>query len=153
MPSEKITDKQEIEAVLSRCETGRFVTIDEAGYPYPLPVHFVYDNDHIYIHGRAQGERIINMERDSRIGFEVDENLGYRQNGDSPCQVSTAYYSVVIRGRAAVLNDDQRREAVLRLFAAKFSPQLNPDAMSPKTIAGTTIIELTIERMSGKKHN
>jgi nitroimidazol reductase NimA-like FMN-containing flavoprotein (pyridoxamine 5'-phosphate oxidase superfamily) len=153
MPSEKITNISEMEAILGRCETGRFVTLDTSGYPYPLPVHYVYDAGHIYLHGKGEGEKIANMNRDARVAFEAEENLGYRQNGDSPCKVSTAYYSVVIRGKAAVLADAQRREAVLKLIAAKYAPQANLDAMTQEAIASTTVIEITIERMTGKKHN
>jgi uncharacterized protein len=153
MPSEKITNEQELATILNRCETGRFVTIDEQGYPYPLPVHFVYAEGAVYLHGGLSGEKMANLNREPRVAFEVDENLGYHVKGESPCKVGTAYNSVVIRGHAALVRDDSRRRQALTWLAAKYSPQLSPAAMAEETIAKTVIIEIKIERISGKKHD
>jgi len=151
MPAEKITNELEFGRILTRCETGRFVTIDDQGYPYPLPVHFVYAEGIIYVHGRGNGEKMANIERDNRVAFEVDENLGYHSKGDSPCNVGTYFNSVVVRGRAFVVTDEARRRQVLTWLTYKYAPQLSAEAMPDETIAKTTIIEIAVERISGKK--
>ncbi|NLF80500.1 MAG: pyridoxamine 5'-phosphate oxidase family protein [Clostridia bacterium] len=137
--------------VLTRCETGRFVTIDDEGYPYPLPMHFVYAEGIIYVHGKSGGEKIANIERDNRVAFEVDENLGYHAKGDSPCNVGTYFNSVVVRGRAFMVTDEVQRRQVLTWLVYKYAPHLNAADMPDETIAKTVIIGITAERISGKK--
>ncbi|UKI16067.1 MAG: pyridoxamine 5'-phosphate oxidase family protein [Ruminococcus sp.] len=83
--------------------TGRYLaTINEDGSPYATPIHFVYDNGKIYMHGLPAGQKVDNIRRNGSVSFMV-----YHMNGllldenELPCDTNTAYQSVIISGRAS----------------------------------------------------
>lgn len=47
--------KEEIDSVLSNAQVGRIATLNENGYPYIVPVHFIIIKEKIYIHGLIKG--------------------------------------------------------------------------------------------------
>ena len=41
------------------------------GYPYAVPVNYVYDGEHIYIHSAAEGNKIDALRRNPRMSLCV----------------------------------------------------------------------------------
>ncbi|WP_291106045.1 MULTISPECIES: pyridoxamine 5'-phosphate oxidase family protein [unclassified Dysgonomonas] len=63
--------KIEIDDVLKKAEVGRIGTHNENGYPYVVPVHFIVYDEKIYIHGLIKGQKISNLTKNDKVGFEV----------------------------------------------------------------------------------
>ena len=40
-------------------------------------MNFVFLNDSVYMHSHIRGEKIENIKRNSKVGFEVDRNLEF----------------------------------------------------------------------------
>lgn len=62
---------EEAAHLLENTASGVLATLDADGSPYCVPVHFVYVNRKIYIHGLTAGEKIENICRDPRVSFTV----------------------------------------------------------------------------------
>jgi hypothetical protein len=57
--SHLLTENQ-IEDLLLEEHIGRLATLNSNGFPYVTPVHFIYSNKKIYIHGLVRGQKIDN---------------------------------------------------------------------------------------------
>lgn len=152
----EITDKNEMIRIMSLTNIGRMATIDENGYPYLTPVNFVYHEGCIYFHCALKGEKLDNIARNDRVGFEVDVPLAYYEAkftpDGGPCNTHQFYHSVVIRGTARLLEDSPLKVAALNALVAKHEgnndvPSVTADMPNYKAAAVVEIKPLT---MTGK---
>ena len=74
MKENQLTAEQR-NSLLETQHVGHFATINEDGHPYIAPMHYVYMDDKIYMHGLSEGQKIENLKRNPLIGFEV-QNCG-----------------------------------------------------------------------------
>lgn len=119
----EITDQVEIGQILSRANIGRLATRGEDGFPYIVPVNFVNMEGKIYFHCAKAGEKLDNISADPRVCFEVDIPLSYLDTGferSAPaCRVTQFYQSVIIRGNAAIVRDDNHKLSALNALMEK----------------------------------
>ncbi|MDR2040171.1 MAG: pyridoxamine 5'-phosphate oxidase family protein [Bacteroidales bacterium] len=139
----------ETEILLTEASVGRIATNYENGYPYVVPVHFVYLEKKIYVHGLIKGQKISNILSDPKVGFEVDE-MGDLTFGDNPCDTNTIFKSVIILGDAVLVNDVDVKIKALRAIVQKYTPQLSDQEFPEKMIKATGIIEISIKEVTGK---
>lgn len=150
MKSHTLT-KEEVNNLLSRAQVGRVATISPQGYPYMVPVHFVYYKDKIYIHGLPQGQKLDYIKLNANVGFEVDEMKGLLTEGiDVACDVNTVFNSVIITGKASLINDLAFKEEVLNQIVMKYTPEFSEKVLPENMVKGTAIIEIQISTCSGK---
>lgn len=112
------------EEIPERATTGRLATKDRAGYPYIIPVNFVFHKDCVCFHWAPEGNKLRNIKRDPRVFFEVDESLAYLEVSfnpelSPPCRTHQFYRCVLIRGTGRVLPDGESRTEVLNALVAK----------------------------------
>lgn len=142
---------KEINMFLSddRALVGRLATINNDGYPYIVPVHFVYLEGKIYIHGSTKGSKIDNIARNSKVSFEV-EFMDQIIPAQMPCYANTTFTSVIITGQAGLTKDEELKQTVLNLFVDKYLPNGDYDAMPAKFVNMTGVIEIVPDSMSAK---
>ena len=73
----EIKSKDKIKKFLDTESTGRIASIDENGYPQIIPMNFIFLDDAIYMHSHIRGEKLQNIRRNEKVGFEVDKNLEF----------------------------------------------------------------------------
>lgn len=153
----KMSD-EEIGSFLNKMDTGRLATISEEGYPVIIPLNFVYLNHCIYFHTAPVGEKLIHIQRNPKVGFEVDQHIltvpsYYSFGSTDPAKGSTLYKSVVIVGQARMLENDSDKILPLQKLMEKYQPEggYDPVALDNKAIKHTTVIEIAIEKITGKK--
>jgi len=142
--------KAEIADVLAREQVGRIATLNENGFPYITPVHYVVCDEKIYIHGLIKGQKISNLIRDNRVCFEVDEPGEIIPDNENPCDTNTAFRSVIILGTARMIDDAATKEKILRAVVEKYTPQLSHLSFPEKMMRATGIIEIAPEEVTGK---
>lgn len=140
----------EVNELLSTSEVGRIATHNENGYPYIVPVHFVLLEGKIYIHGLIKGQKISNLLKNEKVGFEVDEMGEIIPDAIDPCDTNTAFRSVIIQGSARMVGDSDLKIKVLKIVIAKYTPQLSHLEMSEKMIKATGVIEISPIETTGK---
>lgn len=141
----------QIEQLLLQAQVGRLGTISQDGFPYILPMHFVYYNQTIYMHGLPKGKKIDNIKRQTQVCFEVDEMLSLLyENVEDPCDVNTEFNSVIIEGTASLVDDVSEKNLALRQIVNKFTPHLLHKEMPEKMIQGTAVIKIDIIKCVGR---
>lgn len=141
--------KEQITELLQAQAVGHFSTIGQDGYPYTCPVHFVYLDEKLYFHGLPKGEKLSNIEKNSKICFETCVMEGLILD-EKPCDVNTQYESVIVRGEAKVLEDLALKEKALLAVVEKYTPQLLEVGLPPQMVKGTAVVEITIANCTGK---
>ncbi len=142
--------KEEIDHILKNEQVGRIATHNENGFPYIVPVHYVVHDEKIYIHGLIKGQKISNLIRNNKVGFEIDEPGAIIPDNENPCDTNTVYRSVVILGNAKMIDDRTVKEEILRAVVEKYTPQLSHLSFPEKMMKATGIIEIEPIEITGK---
>lgn len=138
--------------LLASEQVGRLATVGQDGYLYVTSVHFVFMLEKIYIHGLAAGEKLHNIAADPHVWFEVERMISLIHDDEHPCDTSTEYESVIIRGAASVLDDKDMKIAALNAIVKKYAPRHTGKAYPSNMLKMTGVIELTVQSCSGKHY-
>lgn len=150
MKTHQLTDK-ETDSLLLNCMTGTLATVNSDGTPYAVPVHYVFQDNAIYIHGLPVGQKISNLKANPNICFNIYEMRGLLMDKDGkPCDTNTAYASVVIQGKAQVVEDLNEKKAALSAVILKYTPHLAEKEIPFNMLKGTAVIKLSVCQMTGK---
>ena len=127
---------KKIQEFLDKEHVGRIASIDEKGYPQIIPMNFVFLNDAIYMHSHTRGEKLENIKRNQKVGFEVDRELeflpSYFEDPNDASLADTLYISVVIKGNGIIVEDKNEKTLALNGLMKKYQPEgkyepINPD--------------------------
>ena len=67
-----------------------------------------------------------------------------------PCDTNTAYASVVIQGKAQVVEDLNEKKAALSAIILKYTPHLAEKEIPFNMLKGTAVIKLSVCQITGK---
>lgn len=148
MKSHQLTEKQ-IEDLLLEEHIGRLATLNSNGFPYVTPVHFIYSNKNIYIHGLVKGQKIDNIQNNPKVCFEIDK-IGKFLLSEVPCEVNTEYVSVIIMGEAKILNNEDEKTEVLKKIVEKHVPSLVGREFPKNMLKAIGVIEVSVIKCTGK---
>ena len=111
---------------------GRLATVGADGFPYCVPLLFVWADRRIYLHtARVPGHLRANLDHEPRVCFVVDEPGEVFAYGRFECDTSVAYRSVTLFGRVAVVDDTAaRRQFFARLMAKYAGSSQDPPRVS-----------------------
>ena len=152
----EIKSKEKIIEFLNQQETGRVCSIDKDGFPQIIPMNFVYANDAIYMHSHPRGEKLENITKNPKVGFEVDQSLeflpSYFSSPTDASQADTLYISVVIKGKAILVSDPKEKTLALNELMKKYQPEGGYEKMSPdmEVVKEVAIIKVAPVTMRGK---
>jgi uncharacterized protein len=150
--NKKITDAAVIIDILNSCHTGRLGTVGADGWPMVKPLNFAYHEGRIYFHCALEGEKIDDIRRDNRVCFEVDLPLAYvKGTRANPCRAEYLYRSVIVRGRAKIVEERAERLLALDSLMRKYQPEGGYGPYPEEKLALTCIVRIDIEDMSGKE--
>ena len=107
----------ECSAILRGASSGVLAVLGDGGYPYAVPLSFVYDGDRIYFHCAREGHKLDAVRRESRASFCVID-----RDEVVPERYTTRYRSVIAFGRVRVIEDDGEKRAAIEKLALKYSP-------------------------------
>lgn len=144
-------DRAEIDKLLNEIQTGCLATVNCDGTPYVIPVHFVYLDRSIYIHGLPKGKKIENIKTNPSVSMTVYNMDGLLLDaGYNPCDTNTKYQSVIIDGKAVLLKDYSVKAEVLNKIVEKYTPHLADKTLPENMVRGTSVIKIAIDGIAGK---
>jgi len=152
----EIKSKEKVIEFLSSQQTGRISSIDENGFPQIIPMNFVFINDAVYMHSHIRGEKLDNIKRNQKVGFEVDKNLEFLPSYFSdPIDASladTLYISVIIKGNATIVSDKEEKTIALNGLMEKYQPEGGYEPIKPDmdVLKGVAVIKIIPESLRGK---
>jgi uncharacterized protein len=151
-PERGIKDQKIIKALLDQSQVGRMATINRKGYPVIKPLNFLHRDGKIYFHSSKKGEKISDIRRGSPVCFEVDQPIAYIPAKGPACKASYYYRSVIIKGKAALLNARRRKMEILEGLMKKYQPEGNYEGISEEVLEKTAVIEISVEEITGKEN-
>lgn len=152
----EIKSKEKIKEFLDAEHVGRIASIDETGYPQIIPMNFVFLNDAIYLHTHTRGEKLDNIKRNDKVGFEVDRELeflpSYFEDPKDASLADTLYISVVIKGSASIIEEKNEKALALNGLMKKYQPEGGYEPLTPEmdVIDEVAIIKVTPDSIRGK---
>lgn len=123
------TDKEKIDRFLVEKRAGTLSICDKEGKPYAIPVNYIYWNNKIYIHGMGSGKKNDILSESPSVCFGVFEEFG-TVTDSVPCKCDTSYFSVIIFGKAVLVQDLDEKTQVLMQLLEKFMPHFFKNSLS-----------------------
>ena len=122
--------------------------MDRNGYPYVVPVHFVYSEGRIYIHSARKGRKIDMLTQNPRVCVEIDEYLGLVP-AEKACSYGSRYRSLIAFGRAKIVEVEEEKRRALQLLMGKYTGRSFD--FSAREVMSVEIIEIRLEKVTGKQ--
>ena len=152
----QIRSYEKIKEFLNEEHVGRISSIDENGFPQIIPMNFVFLNDTVYMHSHVKGEKLDNIFRNNKVGFESDRELeflpSYFEDPHNAALADTLYISVVIKGMASFVSDREEKTLALNGLMKKYQPegQYDPIKSDMRVLDAVSIIKITSQTLHGK---
>ena len=152
----EIKSKEKITEFLNSEQTGRISSIDSEGYPQIILMNFVFINDVIYMHSHTKGEKLENIKRNQKVGFEVDRSLeflpSYFSDPKDASLADTLYISVVIKGLGSIIGDRDEKTLALNGLMTKYQPEGGYEPIKPEmdVLNEVAVIKIVPMTLRGK---
>ena len=136
----------ECEEILCAATSGTLAVLGDEGYPYAVPLSYVYTPGKLFFHCAKAGHKLDAIAGNDKASFCV-----IAQDQILPEKFTTAYKSVIVFGRTRILEGEEKLTAI-RTLADKYSP--NMEEAREEEIKGALdrmcLVELAVEHMTGK---
>ncbi len=135
-------------SILERMTSGVLAVMGDNGYPYAVPLSYVYCDGKLYFHSAKTGHKIEAIIRNEKVSFCVIE-----QDNVVPEEYTTYFRSVIVFGKARILTDDKEKRKAMEILAEKYSPSQQEGRLQEieKSFKHFVMIELLVESMTGKE--
>lgn len=147
----EVTEREKILDIIRDCDCMR-VGMIEGDEVYIVPVNFGFSCEDskvtLYFHGAQAGRKYELLKNGSKVGFEMD--FGHQLLEDSTaCNFSYKYRSVIGTGRASVVLEDEKAEA-LRTIVRHYTA--SEYSIPESTLSKVCVYKIDVDTMSGKEH-
>lgn len=141
--------QQETEDILNRGTSGVLALWGDNGYPYAVPVSYVYNDGKLYFHSAKSGHKIDAIRKTAKASFCVtDKDLIV------PEEYTTYFRSVIVFGQIRVIEDDSEKRTAIEKLAVKYAPEdsaANRDNAINREWKPLCMLEMTIDHITGKE--
>ncbi len=135
--------------ILCRGTAGVLALAGDDGYPYAVPISYVYDGEKLYFHSAKAGHKLDAIMREPKASFCVID-----QDQIVPEEYTTYFRSVIVFGTLRVLEDDQEKRAAIEKLALKYAPDdssENRRRAIDREWKPLCMLEMSIDHLSGKE--
>lgn len=140
--------QEECIRILNHATSGTLALSGDGGYPYSLPISYVYADGKLFFHSALRGHKIDAIRADDKASFSVIE-----KDDVKPKEYTTYFRSVICFGRIHIIDDDEEKMKAVRLLGNRYNPDDDESlaAELAKSYKAMCMIELDIEHMTGKE--
>lgn len=144
----QLLPEEESIAILENGTSGVLALSGDSGYPYAVPISYVYNDGKLYFHSALNGHKIDAIRRNELASFCV-----IAQDIVVPAEFTTRFRSVIAFGRIRIIDEPVEKRRTAELLAAKYDPDNlgNLDREMKKGFDRMCMIELEIEHLTGKE--
>lgn len=141
--------QERCEEILNRATSGVLAVLGDEGYPYAVPLSYVYSGGKLYFHSARQGHKLDAIRREPKASFcVVDEDRVVAQ------EYTTYFRSVIAFGQVRELTDEQEKRTAIEKLALRYAPQdseHNRQRAIEQDWKPLCMLEMTVEHLSGKE--
>lgn len=146
----KMTQTQSKE-ILRQCTYGILSTCGEDGSPYGVPLNYFFreEENAIYFHCAKKGKKLDHIRKNDRVSFAVVAKEEIVQE-----QFTTHYQSVILEGRASIVEHDEEKKHLLRQLCEQLAPNAveRREEVIEKYLPAVCLVKIDIETLSGKNN-
>ncbi len=114
----EITDINVILELVARTDVLH-LGLNDGDYPYVVPLHYGYEYANgkltFYMHGAKEGHKIDLINADPKVCVELENDVELIP-GDVACAYGSSYSSVIGRGTASIVTDEEEKIKGLKLL-------------------------------------
>lgn len=145
----QLLSQEETAEILTRGTSGVLALSGDDGYPYAVPISYVYDGDKLYFHCARSGHKLDAIRRSEKASFCVID-----QDKIVPEEYTTYFRSVIAFGRIRILEDEEEKRAAIEKLALKYAPDSTPEDRQQeiqREWAPLCTLEMRIDHVTGKE--
>ena len=142
--------KEECDRILYNNGTSGVLALHgDNGYPYAVPVSYVYNGEKLLFHSAKNGHKIDAILKNAAASFCVID-----QDQIVPEEYTTYFRSIIAFGRIRILEDDTEKRSAIEKLAVKYAPDdtaENRDKAIEREWKPLCMMEMEIEHLTGKQ--
>lgn len=135
--------------ILKRGTSGVLALMGDGGYPYAVPMSYVYDGEKLYFHCAKSGHKLDAIAGNPKASFCVVD-----RDQVVPEEYTTYFRSVIVFGTMRIIEEEQEKWTAVEKLALKYAPEdsaQNRGAAIEKDWKPLCMLELTPEHITGKE--
>lgn len=140
---------EECAAILTKGTSGVLALSGDAGYPYAIPLSYVFAENRLYFHCAKSGHKLDAFRRDNRASFCVVE-----QDQVVSEAYTTWFRSVIAFGAIRILEGPAEKRAAIEMLAARYAPDDTAEHRAQvigQEWESLCMLEMVIEHLTGKE--
>ena len=135
-------------AILEKATSGILALLGDEGYPYAVPISFIYTDGKLYFHSALNGHKVDAIRKYDKASFCVIE-----QDDVQPEKYTTFFRSVIAFGRIHIIEDEKEKLEIVRMLGNRYNPNQD-DTLQKEIESGLSrllAIRFDIEHLTGKE--
>ena len=144
---QQLSEKENI-SILQKATAGTLALLGDNGYPYAVPISYVYADGKLYFHSALSGHKIDAIRNCDKASFCVID-----QDEVHPEKYTTYFRSVIAFGRIHIIEDEQEKLETARLLVDRYNPNQEEALQKEieKGLSRMVMIRFDIEHLTGKE--
>ena len=144
----QLLTNEQCEEILNRGTYGVLSVLGDNGYPYGVPVNYVYHDGKLYFHTAVTGHKIDSMRAHDKVCFTVVDKDDVVKD-----EYTTYFRSVIAFGRVRFIEDETEKRQALVWLGERFNPgdKEGLDKEMAKGFSHLHMVEITIDHLTGKE--
>ena len=141
--------KEECDRILYNGTSGVLALHGDDGYPYAVPISYVYDGEKLLFHSAKNGHKIDAIIKNAAASFCVID-----QDQIVPEEYTTYFRSIIAFGKIRILEDDAEKRSAIEKLAVKYAPDdtaENRNNAIDREWKLLCMMEMEIEHLTGKQ--
>jgi len=103
--------------ILQKATSGTLALLGDNGYPYAVPISYIYHEGKLYFHSALSGHKVDAIRGCDKASFCVIE-----QDDVQPKKYTTFFRSVIAFGRIHIIEDENEKMTTARLLGNRYNP-------------------------------
>ncbi len=144
---QQLSEKENI-SILQKATAGTLALLGDNGYPYAVPISYVYADGKLYFHSALSGHKIDAIRNCDKASFCVID-----QDEVHPEKYTTYFRSVIAFGRIHIIEDEKEKLVTARLLGDRYNPNQEEALQKEieKGLSRMVMIRFDIEHLTGKE--
>ena len=141
--------REDTAAILERRASGVLALAEQGGFPYAVPLSYVYTGDKLYFHCAKSGHKLELIRQNPKASFCVVD-----QDQIVPEEYTTYFRSAIVFGELRVMEDGPEKRAAIEALAAKYDPEGPADGRQKeidREWGALCVLEMKISHMTVKE--
>lgn len=144
---QQLSEEENI-GILHKSTSGTLALMGDNGYPYAVPISYVYAEGRLYFHSALNGHKVDAIRKCDKASFcVIDKDEVHSE------KYTTFFRSVIAFGRIHIIDDETEKLATARMLGNRYNPN-QEEALQKELENGLSrmlMIRFDIEHLTGKE--